>query len=121
VITRLLGRNACARPTADAHGCNTRENISDVFAVCDQREQPLRLTTKTRAFALSETAPDAVSLTVRERVFEAIEAYVAVHAHAFRGITGTASFWEEEVRILTAAERTFLPVVTDSPHARISL
>ena len=94
------------------------QDVADVFAVCDQTEQALCLTTQTRAFALRQTAPDAVAFAVRERVFEAIETHVAVDAHTLRGITRTAALREEQIGIFPATQRAFLPVVTDPPHAR---
>lgn len=117
-IDVALRRNACARTSSDTHGCNTRKYIADVFAVRDQTEKPLRLSTQTRAFALRQSAPDAIAFAVRKRVLEAIKTYVAVDTHTLRGVSRTASLWEEEIGIFTAAQRRFLPVVTDSPHAR---
>ena len=113
-----LRRDACTRSASDANRRNAREHVSDVFAVGDKTEQSVRLSAQTRAFAFCEAAPHAVTLTVRKRVFEAIQAYFAVHAHSLRGITGASTLGEEQIRIFTATQRGLLPVVPDTPHAR---
>jgi hypothetical protein len=41
---RVLRRDTCARSSTDTHGCNARKHVTDVFAVCNQTEQSLRLT-----------------------------------------------------------------------------
>jgi hypothetical protein len=40
-----------------------------------------------------------------------------MHAHALRCVTGTSALREEQIRFFAATRGTFLPVVTDSPHA----
>lgn len=108
--------DTCARSTSDAYGRNARKNISDVFAVCDQREQTMRLTSQACALAFGKSAPDPIALTIRERVLQTIKTYAAVHADAFRGITRATALGKKQIRVLAAAQRTLLPVVANAPQ-----
>ena len=107
--------------TTDAHCGNSAEHVTYVFTVTDQREETTCLSAQTRALAFGKPAPHAVTLAVCKRILETIEAYFAVHADAFCGITRTAALWKEQIGIRSATKRARLPVVSDFPHARVPL
>ena len=123
--TMRVQSGCCARraamTTSDAHRGNATEHVAYVFTVTDQRKETARLSTQTRALALRQSAPDAVTLAVGERVLETIETHVTVDANAFRGITGAAALRKEQVGFCSATKRARLPVVSDFPHARVPL
>jgi hypothetical protein len=93
---------SAAMTAADAYGSDAPEHIANVFAVTDQCKKTARLSAQSRALTFRQTTPHAVTLAVRERVLEAIEAYFAVHANTFRRITGTAALRKEQVGFRSA-------------------
>lgn len=103
-------------PSSDPDGRHTCEHIADVFAVGNEREEPIGLTPQTRSLSLGQPSPDAVALAVGERVLEAVQTHLAVDANTLRRIAGTPAFGEEQIGIFTSTRRALLPVITDTPH-----
>ena len=104
--------------STDAHGGYASENVANVFTDTDQRKQATCLSPQSRALALGQSAPYAVTLAVRERVLETIETHLAVDTHALCGVSRAPALREEQIGIRAAAECARLPVIPNFPHAR---